>query len=435
MAKQRCTNRAEWRLPPGKPSEQLSPHYKLDCDFGTPVISIWQDGGSDPIYLCQAHAKQMGRPRKASPDIRMIDNPAEHSNSNGKGANPEQISEPAVAKPVASTPPKAAVKPVSPRIDAPAPKPDVQTDPVIESEPASLLSEPAFHSPLQAAFDFLAKTEDPVAKTEAPAGKNGDQTPVSPAAATQPAPLAPPKTATPSAAASRAERVAKETPARPPARDLTYGSPAKAMVDEAIWNMAPGDYQAYKSALQQGRPAAEAAQAAGGQIAIVHRKIDDYTMKLEALLSESKAEIKVADAIDKPLDQAVLEIIARDEMPESKKDAAIQQLGRLQEWIKHGLQANISPLRANRILWVIGDRVNWGGITDISEELKPVYRSLFTNLRSTIRAVAPEAQALQDRLANLYAAKSDLDSTYFDRSDSSYRIARQEETSPLPSGG
>jgi hypothetical protein len=37
-----------------------------------------------------------------------------------------------------------------------------------------------------------------------------------------------------------------------PVRDLTYGNSAKAMVDEAIWNMAAGNYRVYKTALQQG---------------------------------------------------------------------------------------------------------------------------------------------------------------------------------------
>ena len=81
------------------------------------------------------------------------------------------------------------------------------------------------------------------------------------------------------------------------------------MVDEVIWNLAAGNSQVYRTALQQGKSATEAAQAAGGQVAVVHRKISDYTLKLEAVLAESKAVIDVAEAIDKPLEQAMLEII------------------------------------------------------------------------------------------------------------------------------
>ena len=192
-------------------------------------------------------------------------------------------------------------------------------------------------------------------------------------------------------------------------RDLTYGNSAKAMVDEAIWNMATGNHQVYRTALQQGKSATEAAQAAGGQLAVVHRKIGDYTLKLEAVLSESKAMINVGEAIDKPLEHALLEIISNGAMSDVEKDAAIQQLGALQEWVKHGLQGDMTPLQANRIILAIGDRLNWGGTTDVSEELKPVYRALYGSLKTAIRTAVPEAQNLHDRLTNLYAAKSDLE--------------------------
>jgi len=204
---------------------------------------------------------------------------------------------------------------------------------------------------------------------------------------------------------------------RSPIRDLTYGNSAKAMVDEAIWNMATGNYQLYRTALQQGKSATEAAQAAGGQLAVVHRKISDYTLKLEAVLSESKAIINIGEAIDKPLEHAVLEIISNGAMSDSEKDAAIQQLGALQEWVKHGLQGDITPLQANRIILAIGDRLNWGGSTGVPEEFKAVYRALYGSLKTAIGTAVPEAQNLHNRLTNLYAVKSDLESADHDRVD------------------
>ena len=210
-------------------------------------------------------------------------------------------------------------------------------------------------------------------------------------------------------AATKVERPIADTPAKSPVRDLTYGNPMKAMVDEAIWNLATGNYQAYKTALQQGNSAAEAAQAAGGQLAAVHRKISDYTSKLEAVLSESKAIIGLAEAVDKPLENAVLKIIGSGELSDLQKDAAIEQLGALQKWVKHGLQGNVAPLQTNPIILAIGDRLNWGGIADVSEELKPVYRALYVSLKTAILTAAPEAQNCHDRLTNLYAAKSDLE--------------------------
>jgi hypothetical protein len=210
-------------------------------------------------------------------------------------------------------------------------------------------------------------------------------------------------------AATKVERPMADAPARSPIRDLSYGNPAKAMVDEAIWNLATGNYQVYKTALQQGNSAAEAAQAAGGQLAAVHRKIGDYASKLEAVLSESKAIISLAEAVDKPLEHAVLKIISNEELSDLQKDAAIEQLGAVQKWVKHGLQGDITPMQTNRIMLAIGDRLNWGGAVDVAEELKPVYRALYASLKTAILTVVPEAQNLHDRLTNLYAAKSDLE--------------------------
>jgi len=195
---------------------------------------------------------------------------------------------------------------------------------------------------------------------------------------------------------SKIVRAKADPSVKSPARDLTYGNSAKAMVDEVIWNMATGDHQVYKTALQEGKSAKEAAQAAGGQLAVIHQKISDYTFKLEAILSESKATINVGEAIDKPLEHTVLEIISKDAMSDTEKDAAILQLGAIQEWVKQGLQGDITPLQAHGILLAIGDRLNWGGTAGISEEFKPVYRALFGSLKTAILAAVPEAQNLHD---------------------------------------
>ena len=186
------------------------------------------------------------------------------------------------------------------------------------------------------------------------------------------------------------------------------------MVDEAIWNLAKGDCQVYRTALQQGKSATEAAQAAGGQLAVVHRRLSDYTIKLEAVLSESKAIINVEETIDAPLEHSVLEIISNGAMSDLEKDAAIQELGAIQEWVKRGLQGDITPVQANRIALTIGDRLNWGGTADVSEEFKAVYRALYRRLKTAICTAVPEARDLHDRLTNLYAAKSDLESAGLD---------------------
>jgi hypothetical protein len=208
---------------------------------------------------------------------------------------------------------------------------------------------------------------------------------------------------------SKIGRAVKDASVRTSARDLTFGNSAKALVDEAIWNMATGDYEVYRTALQQGKPATEAAEAAGGQLAIIHRKISDYSLKIEAVLSESKARINVGEVVDKPLEHAALELIGNCEMGDAEKDATIDQLGAFQEWIKHGLDREITILEANRIARAIGDRANWGTGTDLSEELKPAYRAVYSSLRNAVRTAVPDTQNLDERLANLYAAKSEIE--------------------------
>jgi hypothetical protein len=57
----------------------------------------------------------------------------------------------------------------------------------------------------------------------------------------------------------------------------------------------------------------------------------------------------------------------------------------------------------------IGDRLNWGATTGVSEELKPVYQALYGSLKTAICTAVPKGRNLHDRLTNLYAAKSDLE--------------------------
>jgi len=327
VSKRHCTSRAKWRLKTGKPAEALSANYRLECDYGTAVIICWEQGGSEPIYVCESHAKQLGRSREHCPDARIITTQPDYNNDPIKCEERTQIQEVAGTKPEGSAP----------------------------TEAARNLAD------------------------------------------------------------MKVGRAIADRSVRSSARDLTLGNSAKAMVDEGIWNMASGDYQAYRTALQQGVSGAEAAQAAGGQLAVIHRKIGDYTLKLEAFLSESKARINVGEAIDKPLEQAMLEIISNVTMNDLEKDIAIQQLGTLQEWVKNGLQGDTTPLQTNRIMLAIGDRLNWGGTTGVSEEFKPVYRALYGSLKTAIWTAVPEARNLHDRLTNLYAAKSDLELTFSDR--------------------
>ena len=209
------------------------------------------------------------------------------------------------------------------------------------------------------------------------------------------------------------ERAATDSGIRVPVRDLpyAYGNSAKALVDETIWNLAAGDYDAYRTALQQGKSRIEAAQAAGGQLAIVHRKIIEYTLKLEALLSESNARISAVEVVNKPLEQAMLEIIGTSAMNDAAKDAAMEQLGVLQESLNRGVEKEITVVQAQRIACAIAERANWGVSADLPEELKPAYWAVYKNVKNAIGAAAPGAVNILERLANLYVASAEFENT------------------------
>jgi hypothetical protein len=152
-----------------------------------------------------------------------------------------------------------------------------------------------------------------------------------------------------------------------------------------------------------------AAHSAGEQMEIINRKINKHTLKIEAVLSESKAKINVAVVVDKPLEQATLEIIGNGALGDAEKDAAIARLGALQEWIHRGLEQEITPLHATRIARDIRERIDGEAGAEISEELKPAYCAIHKSVREAIRDAVPEAQNLEERLDSLRAAKSELE--------------------------
>jgi hypothetical protein len=209
--------------------------------------------------------------------------------------------------------------------------------------------------------------------------------------------------------ATRAGPDATRPAGRSSDRDPTFGNCAKGLVDESIWNLAPGNFGAYRSALQQGRSAAQAAEAAGGQLEIVHCKIKEYILKIETILSESKATVGASDVIEKPLEEAMLGIIDDGALNEAEKDAAIEHLGRFQERLSNELGRQLSPLEAFRLAQSIGNSANWGIARCAVEELKPAYGAVFRSLKTAILSTVPGAQPLDERLINLCAARCSLE--------------------------
>jgi hypothetical protein len=192
-------------------------------------------------------------------------------------------------------------------------------------------------------------------------------------------------------------------------RDITYGNPAKALIDEGIHDVATGDFEAYKDALRSGKTPAEASKAAGGRFASVNQRIEEYGPRLEKALSQSQKTIPVADAIDAPLHKAAFEIIDNSAMTDAEKDTALTQLGAFQKSLKEGLGKEVSPLQLNKIKQSIGNRVNWGGNVSVTDEVKPAYRNVYATMNKLISGAVPEAKDLNERLTNLYAAQSDIE--------------------------
>ena len=326
MPKRDCKNRAAWKLEPGKGAARLSAHYKLDCDFGTPVVGIYKAGdSSDPIYLCDGHVGDVRPAEKRYSDVRLVQQvPGQLL------VGAQKTQEAVLAKPHEDKPGSA------PEAVALVPKPS------------------------------LAKSGPTVVRAAV----------------------------------------------RPPARDLTFGNPAKALVDEAIWNLATGDYELYNAALRLGRSEAEAVLAAGGQMAMVHRKICEYAVKLETVLAASTAKIDAHAAVDESFERAITDVIGSAVLTDTEKDSAVAELGALQQGLSESIGRDqtreITPLDAHRLACAIAERANWGVDAPICDDLKAAYRAVYTGARAALRTAVPHANNLEERLANLYVARTEL---------------------------
>ncbi|HVB88411.1 MAG TPA: hypothetical protein VNK23_17245 [Candidatus Dormibacteraeota bacterium] len=406
MPKRVCTNRAEWRLVRGQRAQHLSAHYRLECDYGTAFLTIYNEG--DAVYLCEGHASAVRN--SEAPTIAGVRLVQHRRPSSSQTVSSEALAEIVLSEgaiPSASIPATPGAEAIqlnfnaAESIEAP-----IQTARLEVPEP----SEPAVPE-LQIA-DLVAPTptasEPQAIEIDAPAMLDAPiQTPQDEAAKPCDAEAPEPKPQ-PALAPSARREFSRPVSVKAFARDLMYGDCAKALVDEAIWNLEPGDYEAYQTALLEGKPAAEASQAAGGQLAIILRRISEYTVKIEGLLLASDALIDAASTIDKPLEQAMLDIIADGTLSDADKDAAVDHLGSLQKEMNGGLDRVISPLKAHRIAISIGERANWGARSDLAEEVKSAYRSLYSSVRQAVLAAVPEARIFDERLTNLYAAKSDI---------------------------
>ena len=193
------------------------------------------------------------------------------------------------------------------------------------------------------------------------------------------------------------------------ARDVTYGNPAKALMDENITTPITGDIEKYKAGLRAGLPPDQALIDAGGRIGAVTQRIQQLAPQVDTALKASTAQIPVADVIDKPLDDALTSIINNRAMTQAEKDAAIGQIGALQQSLKEGLPSQITPLQANQIKQAIGSRVNWAGNIAVTDEVRPAYKAVYGALKNSVNGAVPSVAQINERLTNLLTAQTDLE--------------------------
>lgn len=387
-SKRACAERARWRLVRGQPAGPLSAHYRLECDFGMSILAIYNEG--DAVFLCESHLSALATPRdNCIAGVRPVEasTNSDASSCITDSADREKPGSTATAAPSVAGSPREVV---AERFDPQSNESRADAGERRANVPMPFVPPPSGERQQPAGYNERSRAVQ--------SSSNESRATVLEASFTRRAIAAP-------------RRESGVTAGRSAIRDLAYGNPAKALVDETIWNMAAGDLEAYQNALEHGKTPIEAAQVAGGQLAVIHRKIAEYRARIEMILSESGARISMPGAVDTPLERAILEIIGNATMGEAQKDAAVDHLGALQEQIKSGLRREITPLEALRIAREIGERANWGGPSDLPQEVRAAYRAVYQSVRDALRAAIPEARDTDERLANLYAAKSAIADT------------------------
>lgn len=123
---------------------------------------------------------------------------------------------------------------------------------------------------------------------------------------------------------------------------------------------------------------------AGGRFAAIFNKVSRSWQRVNNNLAQSTATLPVADIIDKPLDDAVIDIVSNRAMTAMEKYAAINQIGALRSSLKQGLGDDISLVEAEKLKQQIGDRVNWGGATAVTDEVKPAYKQVYATIKNAI---------------------------------------------------
>jgi hypothetical protein len=198
-------------------------------------------------------------------------------------------------------------------------------------------------------------------------------------------------------------------------RDVVYGNPAKALLDERIANPATGDLEKFKDAIRSGATLQGAADAAGGRIAAISGKINQLGPQLRSILASSPARIPASTVTD-PIDAGIQAISRNRGVTAQDAQAAIAELQAMKQAALKvptvpGASATAwAPLEANTVKQEIGGNINWEGRERVGELVDPVRKQVYSALRDAVNAADPTGKvaALNERLTNLYAAQADV---------------------------
>ena len=200
------------------------------------------------------------------------------------------------------------------------------------------------------------------------------------------------------------------------AHNVTYGNPAKALLDEDIATPFTGDLEKFKSAIRSGATLQGAADAAGGQIAAVSDKINELRPQLNSILAPLKNKIP-ATVVTDPIDQGIQSIQqSRGITPQEISQAAVAELNAIKQsalkvpGVPGATAQAWAPLEANTVKGELGGQINWGGRERVGELVDPVRKQVYSALRDAVNSSdsTGKVAGLNERLTNLYAAQEDI---------------------------
>ena len=196
-------------------------------------------------------------------------------------------------------------------------------------------------------------------------------------------------------------------------RDVAYGNPAKALLDENIATPFTGDLEKFKDAIRSGATLQGAAEAAGGRISAVSQKINELAPQLNAALSKSTVKIP-ATVVTDTIDQAIRDIAKNRGITAADAQSAVAELNAIKmaalkvPGVPGATATAWAPLEANALKHEIGQQVDWTGRDRVGQLVEPIRKQIYGDLRDAVNAAAPGTSEINERLTNLLAAQTDI---------------------------